>query len=153
MRRTLAVVCGAAALVALGGTGGAYAGRLIGSEQIADNSVRSVDVRDGDLGLQDLDPGTRATLDTALTGYEVRWIRQTVPGNQVPWPYRIECPDGKVALGGGEIAYDARVLASFPATVDERTSTRATGWIWNIDPNVPEDSDTDVWLYVTCANG
>lgn len=152
MPRTLAVACGASVLIALGGTGGAYAARLIGSEQIADNSVRSVDVRDGDLGVHDLAPGIRTTLDTALTGYEVRWLRTILPGHRgSEQEERLECPAGKVALGGGQITFQAHVLASFPAT-NEQTG-RATGWIWWIDPNVPEDSEADVWLYVTCANG
>lgn len=152
-RRTLTVVCAAAVLAALGGTGGAVAARLIGSEQIADNSLRSVDVRDGDLALEDLGTSTRDSL-SALNGYEVRWTRMILTGDQLPyWQHQINCPPGKVPLGAGQIVRGADVLASHPLLVDDRTSTRATGWLWRLIPTMPVDDEQDVYLYVTCATG
>jgi hypothetical protein len=54
-------VGGLAAMV-LGGSGPVIAAAMIGSPQIADNSVRSRDVRDGGLKFQDLDPESRTAL-------------------------------------------------------------------------------------------
>ena len=63
-RFTLNVLGLALVLMMVGATGGAIAAVKIGSSQIADNSIRSRDVRDGTLKLSDLEPGTR----TALSG-------------------------------------------------------------------------------------
>ncbi len=57
-------VAGALVALVLGPLGGAIAAVTIGSKQIADDSIRSRDVRDGGLRLRDLDPATR----TALSG-------------------------------------------------------------------------------------
>jgi hypothetical protein len=55
--KTLAAVVATALLV---GATTATAATLIGSKQIKDNSVRSVDVNNGSLGLKDLSPAARA---------------------------------------------------------------------------------------------
>ena len=57
MMKTLAAVVATALLV---GATTATAATLIGSKQIKDNSVRSVDVNNGSLGLKDLSPAARA---------------------------------------------------------------------------------------------
>jgi hypothetical protein len=53
-RKTLAIAGVAAALVAVGSTGTAVAGSLIGSSDIQDGSIRSIDVKDGSLKRADL---------------------------------------------------------------------------------------------------
>ena len=154
MRGIIAVVVGAAILVA-GASGGAAAVRLIGSAQIQDNSVRSVDIRDGDLAAADLQPGIQSTIHSALTGYTVRESRQTLSGDTEGEPFKVwqvHCPAGKVVLGGGEQIGEAfDLLASFPAY--DETTRRANGWIWRLHPNIAPDSEADVWFYVTCADG
>jgi len=61
---TCGITCGIAGSLALMmvGAGGAIAAARIGSAQIADNTVRSRDVRDGSLLLRDLEPGAQAGL-------------------------------------------------------------------------------------------
>jgi hypothetical protein len=63
-RRQLAERSGVVALVLilLGGAGGAVAAAAIGSSQVVDDSLRSRDVKDGTLRLQDLAPATVAGL-------------------------------------------------------------------------------------------
>jgi hypothetical protein len=61
-RVAFAVGAAAALLVGLGGIGGAVAADLIGSKDIKDNSIRSVDVRDGGLGVKDLSQQARNEL-------------------------------------------------------------------------------------------
>lgn len=53
---------GALAAMVLAGPGQAVAAAIIGSPQIADNSIRSRDVRDGGLKLRDLDPAITTSL-------------------------------------------------------------------------------------------
>lgn len=55
-RKTLAIAGAAVALVALGSTGTAVAGGLIGSSDIEDGSIRSVDIKDGKVKFADLSP-------------------------------------------------------------------------------------------------
>jgi membrane protease YdiL (CAAX protease family) len=67
--RTASITTGVAAsvvLMTLGAGGGAVAAGLIGSDQIADGSIRSRDVRDQTLRLADLDPTTRDGLRGAI---------------------------------------------------------------------------------------
>ncbi len=53
-RKTLAIAGAAVALVALGSTGTAVAGGLIGSSDIQDDSIRSVDIKDGKVKYADM---------------------------------------------------------------------------------------------------
>jgi hypothetical protein len=68
--RIAAGVVAALLLLTVGASGGAVASGLIGSDQIADGSIRSRDVRDGTLLLADIDPTTRDALrgDTGPQG-------------------------------------------------------------------------------------
>lgn len=59
--RTAGVLVVATAIL-LVGTGGAVATDLVGSRDIRNDSVRSVDVKDGTLGMRDLNRHTRAAL-------------------------------------------------------------------------------------------
>jgi hypothetical protein len=62
-KRLVAVMIGAALLLGLGATGTAVADRLIGSKSIKNNSIRSVDVRDGTLKMKDLRPSVVAEIN------------------------------------------------------------------------------------------
>src|SRR3954452_13073648 len=66
-RKTLAFAGAARALVAVGSTGTAMAGHLIGSADIEDGSVRSVDLKDGNVRLGDLSPNVSEKLDRVGT--------------------------------------------------------------------------------------
>ncbi len=74
--KNIAVIGVSAAIAAVGigiGAGGsAYADSLLGSAGIQDDSVRSVDVKDGTLRLKDMTPGARhedhGTTRTPCTG-------------------------------------------------------------------------------------
>jgi hypothetical protein len=61
-RKALALAGAAAALVALGSTGTAVAGSLIGSADIQDGSIRSVDIMNGKVKIHDLSPKAVAKL-------------------------------------------------------------------------------------------
>jgi hypothetical protein len=69
-RGRVAVTVGATAalLLGLGGIGGAVAADLIGSKDIKNNSIRSADVKDGGLGVQDLSQQARNELSTPGSG-------------------------------------------------------------------------------------
>lgn len=75
---TATAVIGAAALVAaLGATGTAVAGNLVGSPEIRDNSIRTADVHDGALRSRDVKDGALGYRD--LNGYTQRLIAQPGP--------------------------------------------------------------------------
>jgi hypothetical protein len=140
-------------VVVLSGGGGAVAARLIGSAQIADNAIRSVDVRDDGLRPRDLRPGLRETWRSALTGYEVQHRRFIVAEDLTE--FSINCPEGKVVLGAGEWTGGAAVVhKSAPAVTDDSTNPPPPrGWEWTIKLRNPEVVDeVDARLYITCAD-
>jgi hypothetical protein len=57
--RTAAVGLSAAMLVTLGGVGGAFAADAIGSRDIKNDSIRSIDVRNNTLGMRDFNDHTK----------------------------------------------------------------------------------------------
>jgi hypothetical protein len=60
LNNRVAAVGGAAALlIGLGGVGGAVAANTIGSHDIRNDSIRSVDVQNGTLGMRDLNDYTQ----------------------------------------------------------------------------------------------
>lgn len=61
-RKTVLTLTASAAALVLTSTGGAVAGSLVTSKQIADNTVRSVDIKNGTLNLRDIRPAARAAL-------------------------------------------------------------------------------------------
>ena len=80
-RKTLAIAGAAAALVALGSTGTAVAGSLIGSSDIQDGSIRSIDVKDGSLKRADLsNPINRSLARITKDGVEGPKGAQGAPG-------------------------------------------------------------------------
>ena len=124
--RTPIAVVAAAGFFALGSIGGAVAAGQIGSRDIADNSIRSMDLRDGvAVGLTDLKPGLS---DLVINGPDVPEPAEGASGldtleSDGPYPGAtqlqdgenstsywskdgvqrswVKCPVGKVALGGG----------------------------------------------------
>src|SRR5690348_12054835 len=54
---TIATVLGASAFIAVGATGTAVAGHLVGSGGIKNDSIRSVDIHDGGVHADDLGSG------------------------------------------------------------------------------------------------
>jgi hypothetical protein len=115
--RVAAVTAGAGLLVAMGGVGGAVASNLVGSHQIRNNSIRSIDVHNGTLGLKDmngytvkhiLDNGRRGPRGPegpagapGTPGTQLDYVESSVltvsAGGWAGW----SCPDGEVAVGGG----------------------------------------------------
>lgn len=86
--RTGAVLAGAVTLAVLGGLGGATASTLIGSDQIRDNSIRSVDVHDGTIRGIDLSDGVRSAIAKAgqpgASAYDVA-VKNGFTGTQAEW--------------------------------------------------------------------
>ncbi len=149
MNRTAGVLAAATMTASVAGAGGAWAGLQVGSGQIRDESIRSVDVRDATLAGRDLRPGLRRAVLAGIPGYQVVWRRDILSGDRAFGEYTLQCPAGKVALSGGSVGGD--LLWSGPLANEEATPVRSHGWRWRIDPAVAADSETDVWLYLTCA--
>ena len=149
MNRTAAALAVAAVATTVAGGTGALVGLQVGSDQIRDQSVRSVDVRDATLGARDLRPGLRRAMAGGLAGYEVVWRRDILAGDRAYGDYTLTCPAGTVALSGGNVGGD--LVWSGPLADEEAQPVLSRGWRWRIDPAVPADSETDVWLYLTCA--
>lgn len=101
MKRVIAVVA-AAAVVATVGAGGAVAGGLVTSRQIKNDTVRSVDLRDGHgVGMVDLRPGLRSRVHkSGDTGPQGPQGPQGEPGaNAQALPYGVA--KVKVQRGSG----------------------------------------------------
>lgn len=86
--RLTTVAVGASILVALGGVGGAVAAGQIGSNGIKDNSVRSVDIKNDNLRMQDFRPAVRKAIRTHAAdgqdGVDGRNGKDGAPGAQGP---------------------------------------------------------------------
>lgn len=76
------VVVAATAVIAVAGSSGAVAGALIGSRDIRDNSVRTIDVRDGSLKFKDLNQRTRLKIRKKASKQALRALRLTVDDHQ-----------------------------------------------------------------------
>lgn len=158
MRRTVAVAAGAAILVA-GASGGAGAAHLVGSPQIRDNSVRSVDIRNGTLGRSDLRPALGAGLSAALSragrisGYQVLGDRTVViPGDaDGRHAWRMPCPLGEVAVSGGQ-RYNGNLVDLWGSGPYVSRSGQ-WGWFWFFRSKMDPSSETNVWVSVDCVPG
>jgi hypothetical protein len=121
-RKTLAIAGAAVALVAVGSTGTAVAGSLIGSSDIEDGSIRSIDVKDGSLKRADLsNPINRSLARITKDGVQGPKGAQGAPGvdgknafatsyvNSGPFTvpagghsdHTTSCNTGDLAIGGG----------------------------------------------------
>jgi hypothetical protein len=134
--RTTAVIGGAALLVTLGGVGGAVASGQIGSSDIRDGSVRTVDIHDQAVTGAKLAPGVLARfvhqleadgpypgLTQLQQGHNSTklWVGDEGATLQQSW---VQCAPGKVALGGGfgqsdggpDVIKNIQIVTSVPAT-------------------------------------
>jgi hypothetical protein len=135
--RTTAVIGGAALLVTLGGVGGAVAAGQIGSSDIRDGSVRTVDLHDQAVTGSKLAPGVLARFlhqleaDGPYPGYTqltqghnstAKWVGDEGATLQQSW---VQCAPGKHAVGGGygqwdyapEVVKNMQIVTSVPATI------------------------------------
>ncbi len=112
-------------LVTAGGVGGATAGSLVTSSQIKNNTVHTVDIKDGTIKVADLDErvkdllasrkvvkvgsgGAGTNVTTKISGYEIVNGAQFDPATQNS-PYvtlTAECGKGKQVVGGGLVRDD-----------------------------------------------
>ncbi len=103
-----------ALFVALGGS--SYAALRIGSEQIADNSVRSVDLRNNDVRSEDIRNGTIRGIDMRdrdLLGEDLR--NNTITGAQVNEATLAKVPSANRSDAAAN-AQNAQALAGKPAS-------------------------------------
>ena len=166
-RKAVAIVGGAAALIAVGSTGTAVAGTLITSHQIQDGTIRVADVRPGAVDRLSGSDGDVTTIVGAgyagLGGHDY-WA----PGS---YGETIEtCPAGQTAIGGGysqdastgvDGKYDlggkadVQVTVSAPyfkgdyVPVDDAGNFRADQWVVRGYNN--SDHQVDVRAWVVCA--
>ena len=159
--RTGAVLGGAAVLVMLGGVGGAVAAGQIGSADIRDGAVRTVDIHDQAVNADNLAPGVLSKvmhqleadgpypgltqLDQGSNSTSL-WKADSGATLQQSW---VRCASGKTALGGGFGMYDygvdtvksIQIVTSVPATI-------VRGKI--VDTPIPGDKDMSIkpngWL-------
>ena len=158
IRKAAPIVITAAVVGGLSAGGGAYAEHLVGSKQIQDNSVRSVDIHDGGVHSADLGASIRAQIAKAGAGtppakgafdgavYRVENYKNGGGGDAT-----VACADTEqeskkyVAIAGGvqaghtgsEAGHDGKnafaVSASFPGRIDWTTGTpkanRLDGWV------------------------
>lgn len=169
---TLTAVGIAALGLIAGTTGTAIAGKLIDSADVRNNSLRSVDVQDGTLGLRDLNKYTKAKVTApgkagadgadgrdgvdgkdgadGVSGYhiegpEARW--SNTAGTVVA-----ACPAGKVALGGGFTVEGIRggsatVTSSAPVYVSQ---TEASGW--KVTGTATGEANVKAWAICATVN-
>jgi len=135
--RSVAVIGGAALLVTLGGVGGAVAGGQIGSSDIRDGGVHSVDIHAQAVTNSKLAPGVVAKLVHRLeadgpypgltqlqqgANSTQLWVGDSGATLQRSW---VRCAPGKVAVGGGygqwdyapDVVKNLQIVTSVPATI------------------------------------
>lgn len=161
----------AGVLVGLGGVGGAYASRLIGSHDIRNGSIRGVDVHNGSLhgsdvgngslGLRDLNSHTRNRIDQGLTGLTTTVNYQAWQGDQgeALQSTSATCDAGKYALGGGYHVVgpagdpygkeNITVVSSSPT--DSQDGGHFAPDSWSVRGYNDGDAEYKVIAYVTCA--
>jgi hypothetical protein len=164
-RKAAPVVITAAVVGALGAGGGAYAEHLIGSKQIQDNSIRSVDIHDGGVHSSDLGASIRAQISkpgtpgkNGLDGavYRVENYQNGGGGSATVACASDEATSQKyTAIAGGvqgstvadQSASGFAVSSSFPGRMDWDTKTpkpnRLDGWI--VLGNGQHTSTLKVW--------
>ncbi len=108
-------------LVTAGGVGGATAGSLVTSSQIKNNTIHTVDIKDGTIKVADFDQrvknllasrklvkvggtgGNTTNVTTKLSGYEIVTGQTGAEGTRQNMTVLVtaECPAGKKVVGGG----------------------------------------------------
>jgi len=166
--RTGAVVAGAAVLVTLGGVGGAVAANTVGSADIRDGAVHTVDIHDHAVTSAKLSLGVlgmfqhRLEADGPYPGLTqlqqganstALWLGDSGATLQQSW---VKCARGKSAVGGGfgmsdgalDAIKDLQFVTSVPATIKN-------GVI--VDTPIPGDPDQSIkpngWVIEGFNNG
>jgi hypothetical protein len=137
--RTGAVIVGATVLVTLGGVGGAVAANTVGSSDIRDGAVHTVDIHDHAVTSAKLAPEVlgrfmqRLEADGPYPGYthlkqgdnsDKLWVGDSGATLQQSW---VQCAPDKTALGGGfgmwdygpETVKSLQIVTSVPATIKD----------------------------------
>ncbi|MFC4784820.1 hypothetical protein ACT8ZV_10110 [Nocardioides sp. MAHUQ-72] len=166
--RTTAVVAGASILVALGGVGGAVAANTVGSADIRNGAVHTVDIHDNAVTNAKLAPGVRGMFRHHLeadgpypgqtqlqdgANSTKLWAGDQGATLQQSW---VRCGRGKNAVGGGfgmndggaEANKGLQIVTSVPATIKG-------GKI--VDTAIPGDPDGSIrpngWVVEGFNNG
>jgi hypothetical protein len=161
-------VAGAAVLVALGGVGGAVAANTVGSADIKDGAVRTVDLHDQAVTGAKLDPRVldrdrhHLEADGAYPGLlqlqqgqnsTALWAGDSGGTLQTSW---VRCARGKSATGGGFGQNDGalsaikslQIVSSVPATIKQGVV---------VDTAIPGDPDGSIrpngWVVEGFNNG
>lgn len=153
--RTGAVIGGAALLVTMGGVGGAVATGQIGSSDIRDGGVHTVDIHNQAVTGSKLAPGVLARFNHRLeadgpypgltqlhqgANSDKLWVGDGGATLQQSW---VRCAPGKNALGGGfgqwdygpDVVRNMQIVTSVPATIQK-------GKI--VDTAIPGDPDGSI---------
>lgn len=139
-RVTTAVGVTTAMLVGLGGVGGAVAADLIGSKDIRNNTIRSVDVKDGGLALRDLNQAAKDKINR-------------------PGPAGKDGADGADGKDGADGANGERGPKGEPGDdgVSGLQAVMVTSDVWPVDPapppSVPEVRAPQQQVVARCAPG
>jgi hypothetical protein len=169
-RKTLAIAGVAAALVAVGSTGTAVAGSLIGSSDIQDGSIRSVDIKDGSVKRADLsNPINRALAHIGKDGvqgpkganayenayYAVAFYNAGDTNEGAIATVACKSTDDQAVSGGVQVlgldaganSRNTPVSSSFPGRMDWSTNTpkqnRLDGWIIQFGGNAQTEGAGD----------
>jgi hypothetical protein len=153
--RAGAIIAGATVLVTLGGVGGAVATGQIGSNDIRDGGVHSVDIHSHAVTSDKLAPGVLGKvlhqleadgpypgltqLDQGANSTQL-WLGDSGATLQQSW---VQCAPGKSAVGGGfgqwdyapDVVKNLQIVTSVPATIHD-------GVI--VDTPIPGDTDQSI---------
>jgi|1185.fasta_scaffold150557_2 hypothetical protein len=164
-RKTLALAGAAATLVAVGSTGTAVAGHLVGSADIQDGSIRSIDIKDGHVRTTDLSADAIAKLHgkdgkdgkDGLAGAFYATAYYNAGDTNAGAIATVACDPTSTAftaiaggvqvtgLDAGANARNTPVSSSFPGRMDWNTNTpradRLDGWIVQFGGNAGAASD------------
>jgi len=153
--RSRAVAVGAVivAVVAIAGTSGAVAGRLVTSADIKDGTVKQVDlhknavgskqIRNGEVAARDLSRQVRSDLRPGLDGFELVYSSEQVDGGTTE-EVSSSCNGSKVAIGGAVDAHDDAIVEIY-STFD------GSGAGWTAQVVNTEMGDALVTVVVACA--
>lgn len=153
--RAGAIIAGATVLVTLGGVGGAVAAGQIGSRDIRNGGVHTVDIHDQAVTSGKLGPGVRSRFlhhleaDGPYPGLTQlreganstqQWVGDSGATLQQSW---VQCAPGKNAVGGGfgqwdygpDVVKNMQIVTSVPATIRQ-------GKI--VDTPIPGDPDQSI---------
>ena len=173
-KRNILIVIAIALIALIAGTGGAIAGATIGSAGITDDSVRTVDLKNGKaVGSADLRPGLYNKIDDAgkdsflNDAYYAKAVYDVGDTNAGAIATVACKAETDVAISGGvqTLGLDAEansrntpVSSSFPGRMDWSTNApkvdRLDGWIVQFGGNAGAVSDKDplkVTVYALCV--